>query len=216
MRAFVEYCSVYWGVHAKRELSDCGRSLALELLKQNYSQLSTRSLLARTKSFYHGRFYTASLFSGLHCASFFGISEVVAGLIEMECYDINEGDFSGCGPLAWAARNGHEGVVKILLGRGEINPDKEDKYLQTPLSHAARNGHEGVVKILLEWEEVNPDWLDRFGRTPLSDAVEKGHERVVALLQSHKAVSPRKILPIRSAIGRNNPRLFSFRAPYPP
>ena len=212
----LEYCSVYWGAHAKRQLSDCGRSLALELLKEDYGQISTRLLLAQAKKFYVSNYDTVSPFSGLHCASFFGISEVVAGLIEMECYDINDGDFSGCGPLVWAARNGHVGVVKILLGRGEINPDKPDDDGRTPLSHAARNGHEEVVKILLEREEVNPDRLDRFSRTPLSDAIEKGHERVVALLQSRKAVSPRKILPIRSATGRNNPRLFSFRAPYPP
>ena len=29
----LQYCSVYWGVHAKKELSDYGRLLALELLK---------------------------------------------------------------------------------------------------------------------------------------------------------------------------------------
>jgi len=38
---FLEYCSVYWGVHAKRELSEYGRSLALELLKEHYSRTST-------------------------------------------------------------------------------------------------------------------------------------------------------------------------------
>ena len=51
---------------------------------------------------------------------------IASGFIEMECYDINEGDFSGCGPLAWAAWNGHEGVGKILLWREEIDPDKLD------------------------------------------------------------------------------------------
>ena len=118
---FLEYCSVYWGVHGKRELSDCGRSLALELLKGSYGQISTKLLLAQVKYFPVWRFDTFSPFSGLHCASFFGIVEVVAGLIEMGCYDINEGDLSGCGPLGWAARNGHEGLVEILLGQGEIN-----------------------------------------------------------------------------------------------
>jgi len=44
---FLEYCSAYWGVHGRRELSGCGRLLALELLKENYSQISTRSLLAQ-------------------------------------------------------------------------------------------------------------------------------------------------------------------------
>ena len=114
---FLEYCSVYWGVHAKRELSGCGKSLALKLLEGNYSQISTKFLLVQVKYFPIWRFRTLSPFSGLHCASFFGIVEVVADLIEMGCYDINKGDFSGCGPLAWAARNGHEGVVEILLGR---------------------------------------------------------------------------------------------------
>ena len=145
---FLKYCSAYWGVHAKQELSDYGRSLALELLKENYDQISTRSLLAQVKHFYPEDFDTFSPFSGLHCASFFGIVEVVAGLIEMECYDINEGDFSGSGPLAWAARNGHEGVVKILLGREEVNPNRPDNNGQTPLSYAAENGHERVVELL--------------------------------------------------------------------
>jgi len=44
---FVEYCSVYWGIHAKRYLSDRVRSLALELLTGHYSEISTRSLIGR-------------------------------------------------------------------------------------------------------------------------------------------------------------------------
>jgi len=48
---FLEYCSVYWGVHAKQELSDSGRSLALELLKEDYGEASTKLLLKQTKDF---------------------------------------------------------------------------------------------------------------------------------------------------------------------
>ena len=63
---FLEYCSAYWGAHAKRELSDCGRSLALELLKENYGLISTRSLLAQVRDFDPVDFDTLSPFSGLH------------------------------------------------------------------------------------------------------------------------------------------------------
>ena len=188
--SFLEYCSVYWGVHAKREPSDCGRLLALELLKESYGQISTRLLLAQVRHFYLPNFGSLSPFNGLHCASFFGIVEVVAGLIEMKCYDINGGDFSGCGPLAWAARNGHEEVVKILLGCGEVNPDKPDDDGQTPLSYAAWNGHEGVVKILLGREEVNPDRPDTFHLTPLSHAAWNGHEGVVKILLERGEIGP--------------------------
>ena len=191
--SFLGYCSVYWGVHAKRELSDCGRLLALELLKENYGEISTRLLLAQVKNFYLPSLKTVSPFSGLHCASFFGIVEVVAGLIEMECYDINKGDFLGFGPLAWAAWNGHEGVVEILLGRGEIDPDKPDNKGRTPLSFAAWSGREGVVKILLGREEVNPDKPDNDGQTPLSYAAEIGHEGVVKILLGREEVNPDKL-----------------------
>ena len=130
---FREYCSVYWGVHAKRELSDYGISLALELLEDGYSEISTQLLLAPVEHIKCWGFITLSTFSGLHCASVFGIIEVVAGLIETEYFDTNEGDFSGYTPLAWAARNGHEEVVEVLLGREEVNPNKPDDRDKTPL-----------------------------------------------------------------------------------
>ena len=190
---FLGYCSVYWGVHAKRELSDCARLLALELLKGCYNPISTKFLLAQVKHFgvYARHLTTLSPFSGLHCASFFGIVEVVVGLIEMG-YDISEGDFFGRTPLAWAAHNGHEEVVKILLGREEVDPDKLDLDGHTPLSLAAWNGHEGVVKILLGREEVNPDKPNNNGQSPLSLAAWDGHEGVVRILLDQEEVNPDK------------------------
>ena len=187
---FLEYCSVYWGVHAKRELSDCARSLAVELLKGQYGQMSTKFLLARVEHLYLEDIDTSLPLSGLHCASFFGIVEVVASLVKMGCYDITGGDFSSCTPLAWAAYNGHEGVVKILLEWEGANPDKPDNSGQTPLSYAALNGHEGTVKILLGREGVNPDRPDNKGLTPLSCAAEAGHERVVKILLGRGEVNP--------------------------
>ena len=58
---FLEYCSVYWGVHAKRELSDCARSLALELLKGSCGPISTKLLLAQVKNFPLSLFETLSV-----------------------------------------------------------------------------------------------------------------------------------------------------------
>jgi len=188
---FLEYCSVYWGVHAKRDLSDYGRSLALGLLQEDYSQVSTELLLAHAKLYSKGQGTCAPL-SGLHCASFFGIVEVVVALIEVEGSDINGEDYRGCTPLCWAAYNGHEDVVKILLGRGEIIPDKANKFGQTPLLDASRNGHEEVVKILLGREEVNSDKPDEGGRTPLSYAAGNGHEGVTKILLGREEVNPNK------------------------
>ena len=83
-----------------------------------------------------------------------------------------------------------EGIVKLLLGRGDVNPDSLDKYGQTPLSLAAMRGHEGIVKLLLGREDVNPDSSSKSGRTPLSWAARTGHEGIVKSLLGKKGVNP--------------------------
>ena len=42
----------------------------------------------------------------------------------------------------------HEGIVKLLLDRKEVNPNSRDNYGQTPLLRAAFGAHEGIVKLL--------------------------------------------------------------------
>jgi ankyrin repeat protein len=92
-------------------------------------------------------------------------------------------------PLSWAARYGHEAVVKLLLDKEGVDPNSKANNGQTPLSWAARYGHEAVVKLLLDKEGVDPDSKANDGRTPLSWAAEKGHKAVVKLLQSRGALS---------------------------
>jgi len=94
-------------------------------------------------------------------------------------------------PLSSAAGNGHEGIVKLLLGRKDVNPDSPSKYGRTPLSWAARDGHEGIVKVLLGRKDVNPNTTETLYRqTPLSCAAENGHEGIVKLLLEREDVSP--------------------------
>ena len=71
---FLKYCSVYWGVHAKRELSECARSLALELFMKFHGHVSGQFLLVnhfRLGNCDFKDFHKGSEFSGLHYASFF-------------------------------------------------------------------------------------------------------------------------------------------------
>jgi len=192
---FLEYSSLYWGMHAKRGLSDSAKHLALKLLEDCPSHISTKILLEALAQKPYSRavdFNNLSLFSGLHCASIFGIADIVASLVEIESCDINQKDCAGNTPLMWAAWNGHEGVAEILLGRQDINPNKPDNRGQTPLYCAAWTGHEGVVKMLLGHDDVNPDKPDVYGQTPLFGAASNGHERVVEVLLRRDDVNPDK------------------------
>ena len=189
---FLNYSSLYWGRHAKRDLSDCTKRLALNLFADYSDHISAGILLGKEGwgyfDFNSGRPFP----SGLHCASFFGIDELVTCLVEVEGCDINGIDCTGNTPLLWAASNGHEGVVRILLGRDDISPDRPDGYGKTPLWWAASNGHEGVVRVLLRHGEVNPEQHLKDGQTPLCWAASNGHEGVVKMLLGRDDVNPDK------------------------
>ena len=75
---FPKYSSRCWGTYAERELSDHARTLALELLCHYEDHVSAVSLLEQVIHPSDIRdIYTSPLFPGLHCASFFGIVELV-------------------------------------------------------------------------------------------------------------------------------------------
>jgi len=93
-------------------------------------------------------------------------------------------------PLWWAVWSGHEGIVKLLLARKDVNPNSSSKSCETPLRSAARSGHEGIVKLLLARKDVNPDSSSKSGRTPLWSAAKEGHEGIVKLLLARKDVNP--------------------------
>ena len=187
---FLEYSSLYWGIHARKELSDCVKLLALKLFDDFKNHIAVKTLLEAQGRYVYIGFNKLSLFSCLHCACIFGIDEMVASLVEVEGCDINQEDCAGNTPFVWAARNGHGEVVKILLGRDGISPDKPDEYGRTPLCHASENGHEGVVKILLARDDVNADKPDEDGQTPLSYAAQNGHGEVVKMLLGRGDVNP--------------------------
>ena len=187
----LNYASLYWGEHTKIGMTGNVKMLALWLLDRFDEHISAQLLLLNNKI---SGSYLPSLgprgFTGLHGVSFLGIAEIVAALLEMNGWDVNATDCSGGAALVWAARRGHEEVVKVLLERKDTNPDRVDTYYgQTPLSWAAEKGHSGVVKMLLEREGVNPDHVGTYrGRTPLSWAAEHGHEEVVRLLLEREGV----------------------------
>jgi ankyrin repeat protein len=73
---------------------------------------------------------------------------VIKLLLETGKVDVDSKDKGGRAPLAWAARNGHEAAVKLLLEKG-VDVESKDQWGRTPLLWAAR-GHEAVVEMPLE------------------------------------------------------------------
>jgi ankyrin repeat protein len=118
----------------------------------------------------------------LHFTARYGLLYLLKGLLMGKQGDnigVDSKDSLHRTPLWWAAKNGHEGVVKLLL---DADADSKDFYERTPLWQAAKYGHEAIVKLLLDTGKVDADSKDFVGETPLSRAAENGHEAVVKLL----------------------------------
>ena len=188
---FLEYSSLHWGAHAKIELSDHAKSLALGLLNRYDSNISSALLFMWIRPWWP-HLPSHRPFPGLHCASYFGIDEVVTALTEMEGCDINQQDFQQFTPLVRAAEQGNQGVVVLLLKWDNIDPEKPDNYGRAALWWASSKGHEGVVRLLLARNDVDPDKPRIYGGTPLWEASRNGHEGVVRLLLARDDVNPDK------------------------
>ena len=193
----LKYASLYWGNHIRMGMTENVKILALKLLDRFDEHISSQLLLLH----YNENRGLSPLFrlergpmgfTGLHAVSFLKVVEIVADVLEMKECDVNASDCMGYMALTWAASRGHEMIVKILLERGDINPDKADTYHgRTPLWLAAEKGHEGVLKMLLERGDVNPDQPDTYhGQTPLLWAVNRGREGIVKMLLEREDVNP--------------------------
>jgi len=77
--------------------------------------------------------------------------------------DINLTDTNGWTPLCWAAKNGHEAMVWLLLEKGAAFDEKDNNGLSL-LRWAAWNGPEAVVELLLEREPLSTQETKMAGR----------------------------------------------------
>ncbi|KAE8398016.1 hypothetical protein BDV37DRAFT_288928 [Aspergillus pseudonomiae] len=87
-------------------------------------------------------------------------------------------------PLSWAAQEGRDTLVQLLLHNG-VAIDQIDQAGLTALSRATQNGHDTIIKLLIEnGADVN---ASPKGWTPLHWASARGHEAIARLLSENGA-----------------------------
>jgi len=194
---FLHYSSCYWGFHARKDVTEHVKLLALQHLQRDANHISAHILLSeRAVDFlswndrYYGRHPDLQGYTGLHCIAYMGIAEIAVAMVDMKVWDLNQRDSKGATPLLWAAKYGNSALAKQLLDQGDVDPTLSDERRMTPLTHAAKVGHLAVVKLLLQRGDVNPDSRDRYRQTPLSYAAESGHEDIVKILLERGDVNP--------------------------
>ncbi len=96
--------------------------------------------------------------------------------------NINHQNTQGMTALHWAAAQGHNNIVKLLLDFG-ANVNLQNAEGNTPLHLAARNGNLSVVKLLLA-RGANATVVNRQGQTALALAYRYHHPDVLAFLEA--------------------------------
>jgi hypothetical protein len=179
-----DYAARNWGYHACAASTDVQHSI-LGFLENEAKMASSSQAMMASKHYEGDSGYSQRVprqMTGVHLAACFGLTEMTSTLLK-KGYQSGCKDTSGQTPLSWAAENGHEAVVALLLEKGAELESKDNIYGETPLSWAAANGHEAVVALLLE-KGAELESKASHGLTPLSWAARNGHEAVVKLLQS--------------------------------
>ncbi|KAK4444707.1 hypothetical protein QBC34DRAFT_414527 [Podospora aff. communis PSN243] len=180
-RGLVDYAAENWATHFREAQisSNSAISKAQNVCKNERCIATWIPILWNTTE------WESKNIPPLGIASCLGLDSVVGELLETTTQlEMRDSEY-GRTPLLWAAMEGHEAVVKLLL---EKNADIEAKDNDggTPLLWAAMEGHEAVVKLLLE-KNADIEAKDGDGRTPLLLAAEEDDGCVVKLLLERNA-----------------------------
>ncbi|KAF5648056.1 xylosidase glycosyl hydrolase [Fusarium sp. NRRL 52700] len=176
------YSALNWGYHG-RDSSISTHELLAFLDDEATVSLAMRNALQR---FSVGYFFMRHL----HVAAYFGLAELTETLLEMGA-TVDSADRTGRTPLSYAAEQGHEAIMVMLLERGAKVDSQDGEVVpkwhyhnenagRTPLSFAAEKGHEAAAHILIA-NGASSSIKSRSGLTPLSYAVENRRESLIRL-----------------------------------
>lgn len=173
-----DYAANNWGHHARN-----ASTLSPEVIQFLHSEMAVEASVQALRGFDQYSPHAPRQMTGLHLAAYFGISPAVDELVG-QGHKPSVKDKCNRTPLTYAAEQGHDNVVNLLLGIDTADINSKDEDGSTPLSRAAANGHEACVKLLLE-RHADSNSKDENGQTSLHWAAKAGHGVIVRhLLQN--------------------------------
>ncbi|KAK6520583.1 hypothetical protein TWF506_000836 [Arthrobotrys conoides] len=208
---FLDYSAKHWTTHFHE--SKTGLDQIAPEFRANESE--TESILRlcdansrRSSTWFRIYWTTIAIdfpgnFTAMMTTSYFGLTAAVIRLLETDTDQDIDLDFKDDthqrSALSWAAGNGFDHVVELLLGgiggrwknislpfRAGATVDSLDERCRTPLVHAILNGHVGVVDLLLKGGAAI-DIEDSVKGTPLAYGFCSGHNEIAELVSKKGA-----------------------------
>lgn len=189
----LDYASLWWGRFAHHTQNSEVRKMALKFLNSNsHRDASIQALWYPTNIAAYGWQAKAGA-TGLHLASYFGLTHLVSDLLEGDLYPglIDVQDSLGDTALMYAATEGHEQILSQLLQSGaSVQLVSNDGC--NVLHRGAAYGHADVVRTLLKSSDLDVNGFKRRhnGRNALILAVIYADSRVVEVLLQREDLQP--------------------------
>jgi ankyrin repeat protein len=191
---FLDYAARHWVYHVKSVQEHLTKLVLVLLQNPNLLSCAVQAMSIPEYQFFGFSQQYPKDVTLLHLTARFGLLHLTRASLTYSrasaAISTNLKDSYGRAPLSWAAGNGHEAVVNLLIERDDIEADSKDAGDRTPLSYAAEGGYEAIVKLLIDRNDVEADSKDNTGRTPLSYAVSSGHESSLKVLLETGRVNP--------------------------
>jgi ankyrin repeat protein len=180
IKVLLLYSSEHWAAHfrdASFELKDAVISKARELWRVEGDQFQLWfPLLWRAL----GPYTRQPDMNDIRLAAFNGHEVILRMILDAELVDLEAQDQNGQTALMWAAEQGHEKVVPVLLDKG-ADVNAQNRFLDTALYMASEKGHGKVVQILLD-KGADMNAQNGSFDTALHTASRQGYEKVVQIL----------------------------------
>lgn len=142
-----DYAAHNWGYHALKDTTS--DQVVISFLESEAKvEASSQALMAKRYSWQsmYSQVFPRQM-TGLHLAGYFGVSKAADTLLRLG-HSPNLNDSYGRTPLWYAAANGREAIVRLLLDTDNIDINAKDDNGRTPLLYAAWCGHEAIVKLI--------------------------------------------------------------------
>uniref|UniRef100_A0A3B3CUM8 KRIT1 ankyrin repeat containing n=1 Tax=Oryzias melastigma TaxID=30732 RepID=A0A3B3CUM8_ORYME len=127
----------------------------------------------------------------LHRSACEGDTELLSKLLDGG-FSVKQLDSDHWAPIHYACWHGKVEATKLLLEKGNCNPNLLNGQLSSPLHFAARGGHAETVQLLLQHPEIDRHIEDQQKRSPLQVCEENKQnewEETIKLLQ-HASSKP--------------------------
>ncbi|KAL8816202.1 MAG: hypothetical protein Q9191_008370, partial [Dirinaria sp. TL-2023a] len=176
----LRYAAENWGHHLRGQAERTLQNQVFHFLEDERNLKYPKYIISLfIRNIYFGVIHIVAC--RLHLLVHFDLGYILNLYLEKDhVTDIEDGSFFTS--LHLAAAEGRDGIVKLLLGRDDMNVNYLDMQERTPLMVAAYLGRDAIVRVLLDLDGVQADRQDETRRTPLSYAAEAGHADIVKML----------------------------------